>query len=31
MWDRSMLFLKRAGTVILVINMVLWVLATYPP
>jgi ferrous iron transport protein B len=30
MWDRSVLFLKRAGTVILVINMVLWVLATYP-
>jgi ferrous iron transport protein B len=30
MWDRSMLFVKRAGTVILVINMVLWVLATYP-
>lgn len=30
MLDRSMLFLKRAGTVILVINMVLWVLATYP-
>lgn len=30
MYDRSMLFLRRAGTVILVINMVLWVLATYP-
>lgn len=30
MWDRSILFLRRAGTVILVINMVLWVLATYP-
>ncbi len=30
MWDRSVLFLRRAGTVILVINMVLWVLATYP-
>jgi ferrous iron transport protein B len=30
MWDRSMLFIRRAGTVILVINMVLWVLATYP-
>ncbi len=30
MWDRSTLFLRRAGTVILVINMVLWVLATYP-
>ncbi|MCC7377093.1 MAG: ferrous iron transport protein B [Verrucomicrobiales bacterium] len=30
MWDRSMIFIRRAGTVILVINMVLWVLATYP-
>jgi ferrous iron transport protein B len=30
MWDRSMVFIRRAGTVILVINMVLWVLATYP-
>jgi ferrous iron transport protein B len=30
MFDRSMLFLRRAGTVILVINMVLWMLATYP-
>lgn len=30
MLDRSMLFLRRAGTVILVINMVLWVMATYP-
>ncbi len=30
MLDRSMIFVRRAGTVILVINMVLWVLATYP-
>ena len=30
MWDRSKLFLKRAGTVILGINIVLWFLATYP-
>jgi ferrous iron transport protein B len=30
MWDRSMIFIRRAGTVILVINMILWVLATYP-
>ena len=31
MWDRSKLFIKRAGTVILGINIVLWGLATYPP
>jgi ferrous iron transport protein B len=30
MWDRSKLFLKRAGTVILGLNIVLWFLATYP-
>src|SRR6185295_5155582 len=30
MWDRSKLFLRRAGTVILGINIVLWGLATYP-
>ena len=30
MWDRSKLFLRRAGTVILGINIVLWFLATYP-
>lgn len=30
MWDRSMIFIRRAGTVILVLTMVLWVLATYP-
>src|SRR5882762_6629630 len=31
MWDRSKLFVKRAGTVILGINILLWGLATYPP
>jgi ferrous iron transport protein B len=30
MWDWSKLFLQRAGTVILGINIVLWFLATYP-
>jgi ferrous iron transport protein B len=30
MWDRSRLFLTRAGTVILGINIILWFLATYP-
>ena len=30
MWDRSRIFLRRAGTVILGINIVLWFLATYP-
>ena len=30
MWDRSKLFLMRAGTVILGINILLWFLATYP-
>lgn len=30
MWDRSKVFLRRAGTVILGINIVLWFLATYP-
>ncbi len=30
MWDRSKLFLHRAGTVILGINILLWFLATYP-
>jgi ferrous iron transport protein B len=29
-WDRSKLFLTRAGTVILGISIVLWFLATYP-
>ena len=30
MWDRAGLFLRRAGTVILGINILLWFLATYP-
>jgi ferrous iron transport protein B len=30
MWDRSKLFLRRAGTIILGINIILWALATYP-
>jgi ferrous iron transport protein B len=30
MWDRSKLFLQRAGTVILGIMILLWFLATYP-
>ena len=30
MWDRSRLFLRRAGTVILGINILLWFLASYP-
>jgi len=30
MWDRSRLFLRRAGTIILGINIVLWFLASYP-
>src|SRR6266513_1432289 len=30
MWDRSKLFLQRAGTVILGINILLWFLETYP-
>jgi ferrous iron transport protein B len=30
MWDRAKLFLVRAGTVILGINILLWFLATYP-
>ncbi|MEW6303312.1 MAG: ferrous iron transport protein B [Verrucomicrobiota bacterium] len=30
MWDRSKLFLQRAGTVILGISIILWFLATYP-
>jgi ferrous iron transport protein B len=29
-WEKSLLFVKQAGTVILGISMVLWVLATYP-
>ncbi len=30
MWDRSKLFLSRAGTVILGINILLWFLTTFP-
>jgi ferrous iron transport protein B len=30
MWDRSKIFLRQAGTVILGINILLWFLATYP-
>jgi ferrous iron transport protein B len=30
MWERSVLFLKRAGTIILGVSIVLWFLATYP-
>lgn len=30
MWDRSFIFLKQAGTIILGINIVLWFLAAYP-
>jgi ferrous iron transport protein B len=30
MWDRAKLFLRRAGTVILGINILLWFLASYP-
>ena len=29
-WERSVLFLKRAGTIILGVSIVLWFLATYP-
>jgi ferrous iron transport protein B len=30
MWERSMLFLKNAGTIILGVSVILWFLATYP-
>jgi len=30
MWERSKIFLRQAGTVILGINILLWFLATYP-
>ena len=30
MWDRSKMFVRRAGTIILGINIILWFLATYP-
>lgn len=30
MWERSWLFLKKAGTIILGVSIILWFLATYP-
>jgi ferrous iron transport protein B len=30
MWERALLFLRRAGTIILGASLVLWFLATYP-
>jgi ferrous iron transport protein B len=30
MWNRSMQFLKRAGTIILGVSIILWFLSTYP-
>lgn len=30
MWERSVLFLKNAGTIILGVSVILWFLATYP-
>lgn len=30
MWDRSRIFLKRAGTIILCVNILLWFLASFP-
>jgi len=30
MWDRARVFLRRAGTIILLASIVLWVLATFP-
>ncbi len=30
MWERGLLFLRRAGTVILALSILLWALATYP-
>jgi len=30
MWERSKMFLRRAGTIILGISIILWFLATYP-
>ncbi len=30
MWERGLLFLRRAGTVILALSVLLWALATYP-
>ncbi len=30
LWSRCIIFLKRAGTIILLSNVILWVLASYP-
>jgi ferrous iron transport protein B len=30
MWERGLIFLRRAGTVILALSILLWALATYP-
>src|SRR3712207_8712771 len=30
MWERGLIFLRRAGTVILALTIVLWALLTYP-
>jgi ferrous iron transport protein B len=30
MWERALIFLRRAGTVILALSIILWALATYP-
>ncbi|HOY55402.1 MAG TPA: ferrous iron transport protein B, partial [Opitutaceae bacterium] len=30
MWERSVMFLKRAGTAILAISIIIWALSTYP-
>jgi len=30
MWDRSKVFLSQAGTIILLVNVILWFLASYP-
>lgn len=30
MWERGLIFLKRAGTIILALSIVLWALMTYP-
>jgi ferrous iron transport protein B len=30
MWERAVIFLKRAGTVILAISVIIWAISTYP-
>ncbi len=30
MWERALIFLRRAGTIILAVSVLLWALATYP-